>query len=284
MDVGIGLPAAINGVDGDMLVEWAKRAEGRSFSTLGVLDRIVYGNFEPLIALAAAAAVTERIRLMTAILIAPLRSNHALFAKQAASLDRLSAGRLVLGIAAGIREDDYAESGVDYHRRGAELDALVQRSIDIWRGTSPDVGPAPSTPDGPHLIFGGNSSAALSRMAEHGRGWIAGGGGPEQFRAGADAAQAAWSAAGREGRPRLLGLAYFALGDHAREAAENSLTHYYSFAPPYAAQVVAGALVTPELIAERIAGMEQAGCDELLLFPCSPDAAQVDLLADVLGK
>src|SRR5688500_12091989 len=113
MEVGIGLPSTIPGAGRDQLLEWARRAEARGFSSLGTIDRIVYGNYDPLIALAAAAAVTERIRVATTILIAPYRINGALVAKQAASLDRLSNGRLTLGVAVGGREDDYAASGAD---------------------------------------------------------------------------------------------------------------------------------------------------------------------------
>jgi alkanesulfonate monooxygenase SsuD/methylene tetrahydromethanopterin reductase-like flavin-dependent oxidoreductase (luciferase family) len=283
MDVGIGLPTTIGGVDGDTVVDWAKRAEERNFSTLGVLDRIVYGNYEPLIALTAAAAVTTRIRLTTSILIAPLRANHALFAKQAASLDRLSGGRLVLGLAVGGREDDYNESGVDFHQRGALFDAELTRIIDIWRWATPPIGPEPVTPDGPDLLIGGNSAAALRRMAAHGVGWIAGGGGPDAFKAGADAAREAWTAAGRQGSPRLVTLSYFALGEHARAAADDYLGRYYSFAGAYAEQVAAAALTNPQQIADQVAAFSAVGCDELILFPCDSEVEQVDLLADVVG-
>src|SRR5437764_9490948 len=126
MDVGIGLPATIPGVQRDQLLEWARRAEARGFSSLGTIDRIVYANYEPLIALAAAAAVTERIRLATTILIAPYRANAALLAKQASSVDALSGGRLVLGVAVGGREDDYEVSGVDFHTRGRRFEEMLQ--------------------------------------------------------------------------------------------------------------------------------------------------------------
>ena len=156
MDVGIGLPTTIPGVTGAQVLEWARRAEARGFSSLGTIDRIVYPNYEPLIALAAAAAVTERIRLATTILIAPYRANGALVAKQAATLDNLSGGRLVLGVAVGGREDDYEVSGVDFHTRGKRFDAMLAEWDELWRGDR--VGP----PGRPTLIVGGSATPPTS--------------------------------------------------------------------------------------------------------------------------
>src|SRR3954465_10762878 len=117
MDIGIGLPNTVIGVDRRGIVDWAKPAGDAGFASLGTIDRIAYDNYEALISLAAAAAVTDRIRLTTDILPAPLRP-AALLAKQAATIDHLSGGRLVLGLAVGGREDDYELSGVDFHKRG----------------------------------------------------------------------------------------------------------------------------------------------------------------------
>jgi alkanesulfonate monooxygenase SsuD/methylene tetrahydromethanopterin reductase-like flavin-dependent oxidoreductase (luciferase family) len=119
MDVGIGLPNAVPDTEGRTLVDWARQADEAGFSTLGTIGRLVYPNYEELIALAAAAAVTGRIRLTTSVLLAPLHTNTALFAKQAASLDRISGGRLVLGLGIGGREDDFAASGLTMAGGGA---------------------------------------------------------------------------------------------------------------------------------------------------------------------
>src|SRR5918912_2031165 len=148
MDVGIGLPNAVRGVDRAGIVEWSRRAEEAGFASLGTIDRIVYDNYESLISLAAAAAVTERIRLVTDILIAPLRSNTALLAKQASTVDQLSGGRLVLGLAVGMREDDYEVSGVDFHRRGRLFDQQLEELTKHWKGET-GVGPSPARGDRP---------------------------------------------------------------------------------------------------------------------------------------
>ncbi|MFL5821220.1 MAG: LLM class flavin-dependent oxidoreductase [Solirubrobacteraceae bacterium] len=286
MDIGIGLPATIPGVDRDSLLEWSGRADRRGFSSLGVIDRIVYPNYEPLVALAAAAAVTERIRLTTAILIGPYRANTALLAKQVATVDSLSAGRLVLGIAIGAREDDYEAGGVPMEGRGRRLDQQLDELKRLWggekRGFAGGVGPPPAREGGPPVILGGTVDAAFRRAARYGDGWIMGGGSPEDFGAGAEKARQAWSQHGREGDPRLMALCYFALGDAAAQAADSYLHDYYAFAGEYADQIAAGAATDEETIQGYVSGFAEAGCHELICFPCSKDPAQVDLLADAV--
>jgi alkanesulfonate monooxygenase SsuD/methylene tetrahydromethanopterin reductase-like flavin-dependent oxidoreductase (luciferase family) len=285
MDVGIGLPATIPGVGREELLEWARRAEARGFSTLGTIDRLVYPNYEPLVALAAAAAVTERIRLTTAILIAPFRANGALVAKQAATIDHLSNGRFVLGAAVGGREDDYEDSSADFHTRGRRFDEMLAEWKRIWAGetfgTAGAIGP-PTRDGGPELIVGGSVDAAFERAAKYGNGWIMGGGTPDDFKQGAAKLDAAWREAGREGTPRTLALAYFALGDRAQEAAQRYLKDYYAWLGEMADMIAGSAATDPDTVKGYVGAFEAAGCDELILFPSSADPAQVDLLADAL--
>jgi alkanesulfonate monooxygenase SsuD/methylene tetrahydromethanopterin reductase-like flavin-dependent oxidoreductase (luciferase family) len=284
MKIGIGLPNALPGVDGQALLDWARRAEDRGFSTLATIDRLVYDSYDPLTVLAAAAAVTTRITLATTVLLAPLHTNHAGFAKQAASLDRLAGGRLLLGLAPGPREDDFAAAGAPFLRRGADLDGLLDRITTIWRDPMAEIGPKPVTPGGPPLVFGGFSPPAFRRVASHGIGWVSGVFGLAPFRAGAACVIDAWKAAGRDGTPRLLACASFALGPTAQTDVEAHLRHYYRFLGPRADQAVAEALTTPDRLSEAIHAFAQAGCHELILFPCNPDPSQIDQLREALPE
>jgi alkanesulfonate monooxygenase SsuD/methylene tetrahydromethanopterin reductase-like flavin-dependent oxidoreductase (luciferase family) len=281
MEVGVGLPTAVPGTSGELAVEWARRAEQGPFASLGVLDRVAYDSYDPFLALAAASAVTRRLRLATMIVIAPLR-NAVLLAKQAASLDALSGGRLTLGVAVGARREDYDAVGVDHRDRGRRLSeqlALVRR---MWE--EGPVGPRPPQPGGPELLVGGASGEAYVRMARYADGYAHGGGPPRAFAAAASRAWAAWTEAGRPGAPRLWGQAYFALGggDEAERGAAY-LRDYYAFTGPFAEKIAAGTLSSPGMVRDVVRGYEEAGCDHLVLLPTVPDLAQLERLADVLA-
>jgi alkanesulfonate monooxygenase SsuD/methylene tetrahydromethanopterin reductase-like flavin-dependent oxidoreductase (luciferase family) len=280
MKIGIALPNAVPGTKGADLVEWARRADARGFSSLGTIDRIVYDNYEPLTALAAAAAVTERIELITSVLLGPLRVNPVELAKQSLSINALSGGRFTLGIGLGARDDDYHVSGVDLSGRGARLDAMLERITQVWEGD--EIGP--TVEGAPQLIVGGHAPASFARTARFGDGWIAAASGPEQYAGGAEQANAAWSAAGRTGEPRTLALAYFSLGDRAAEDARAYLADYYAFlGEEVAGMIVSSAAQDAETVQQYLVAYEEAGCGELILCPSSSDPNQVDLLADAAG-
>jgi alkanesulfonate monooxygenase SsuD/methylene tetrahydromethanopterin reductase-like flavin-dependent oxidoreductase (luciferase family) len=281
MDVGIGLPNSVKGVERAGIVEWARRAEAAGFSSLGTIDRIVYPNFESLIALAAAAAVTERIRLVTDVLLSPLRPSTALLAKQTATIDRLSEGRLDLGLAVGGREDDYAASGVDFHARGRLFDRQLEDLERLWKGDG-GVGPAPVR-GRPGLLIGGNSDRTWTRAARYADGWTLGGGTPDMLAEGAGKVRAAWDAAGRDGEPRVMVLFYFSLGPGAEQAARESLGGYYAFLGDYAEQIISGAAKDEDTVRQYLTAFEQAGASEVICFPASADPEQVDLLARAIA-
>ena len=286
MDIGIGLPNTVPGTEGTTLTEWARDAEQAGFSTLGTIGRIVYPNYEELVALSAAAAVTTRIRLTTSVLLAPLYTNTALLAKQAASLDRLSGGRLVLGLGLGGRDDDFTASGLTAAGRGRRLDDQLTEMKRIWSGEkyghAGGIGPEPVRQGGPEIILGGTTEAGFRRVARHADGWIMGGGTPDMFAGAAAGVDKAWQDAGRPGRPRKLTLAYFALGSDARAQADRYLLDYYGWLGDFASQIAAGASVSAEMARATAAAFEAGGCDEVIFVPTGSSLDQVRLLAEAV--
>lgn len=272
-DVGVGLPATIPGADGALLPVWARVADQGPFSALGVLDRVVYDNYEPMAALAAAAAVTERILLATSIVIAPIRP-PSLLAKQAATVQAISRGRLILGLGLGAREDDYTATGSKYSTRGRRFTDMIVEMRDVWEDGC--IGPGV---DRPVLLAGGSGGLAASRMARYADGYVHNGGPPRAFARAAAEARAAWEDFGRPGQPQLWGMSYFQLGGDT-ETGRAYLRDYYRFTGPFADRIAAGLLTSPAAIEEQVAGYAEAGCDHLILFPTVPEIGQLDRLAE----
>jgi len=242
----------------------------------------VFDSVDPFLALSAAGAVTRRISLVTMVAIGPLRP-AALVAKQAASVDALSGGRLVLGLSIGAREDDYTVTGVSRGDRGDRFSRLLLELRDAWEGER--LGPRTRDGEGPPVLVGGLSGVSFARMARSGDGYVHGGGPPRAFASAAMRALAAWEDFERPGRPQLWGQSYFALGDgDTRAAGERYLLDYYAFTGPFAEKIAATNLTSPRAILDHVRGYEDAGCDELVLLPTVASLDQIGRLADVLGR
>jgi alkanesulfonate monooxygenase SsuD/methylene tetrahydromethanopterin reductase-like flavin-dependent oxidoreductase (luciferase family) len=281
MRIGVGLPTAIPGVQGNLIIEWARQADEGPFTSLGVLDRLVYDSYDPLLSLAAITAVTQRVRLATTIVIGPLH-NTGILAKMVASLDALSRGRLVLGVAVGARKEDYAAANVEYRSRGRRFSEQLAALRTLWEESG--ISPHSAHPSGPEILVGGLSDSGFARMVRYSDGYVHGGGPPRAFARAADKARAAWIDADRPGKPQLWAQGYFALGDEATiEAGRTYLSNYYAFTGPFAKRIASEMLTNPQAIAQFIRGYEEAGCDELVLFPTVADMRQLEQLAAILA-
>jgi alkanesulfonate monooxygenase SsuD/methylene tetrahydromethanopterin reductase-like flavin-dependent oxidoreductase (luciferase family) len=281
MRIGVGLPSTIPGAPASLTLDWARRADAGPCSTLATLDRLIYDSLDPLTALAAVAAVTTRVRIATNILVSPLYAPAAL-AKATASLDALSSGRFTLGIAVGARKEDYDAADVSYATRGRRFVEQLDSLRDLWEEAR--YGPRTERPLGPQLLLGGTSDQVYARVARYADGYAHGGGPPRAFARAAAKACAAWEDMGRLGAPLLWGQAYFALGEEHAEAGRAYLRDYYAFTGPYAERIAAGLLTTPQAIVQFVHGYEDAGCDELILYPVVADLAQLDWLAEVVAR
>ena len=287
MQVGIGLPTRAAALTPEAMTDWAQQADAGPFSSLAVLDRVVFPAHEPLIVLGVAAGVTRRIRLLASVVIAPTRET-TLLARQAATLDALSGGRFSLGVGVGVRPDDYAATGMPFERRGRRLDEQLPLLRRIWAGEphSPGgtrIGAPAHRSAGPELLIGGYVPAVARRIAAYADGFMAPGGGePARMAELWTAIGTAWSTAGRSGRPRWVGSSYVALGPRADRQAADYIRSAYAFDPVLAERRLRGIPTTPASLRELLIAQADLGVNEFVLRPCAPDPALIGRLADVI--
>jgi len=289
----MNLPVMVPGLDRALLLEWARRIERGPFATLAAGERVNFPNPDLLVALSAAAAVTERVRIMPNVVVLPMHP-AAVVAKQLATLDVLSNGRVVAGVGVGARAEDYAAHELAVPpRRLARLEAQVALMRRAWAGeivvdgASRPIEPFPVQPGGPPVLAGSLALASIRRAARWADG-IAGfafGPDPAEVTRAFDAARAAWRAADRPRPPRLVTGCWFALGARARVQLDEYLARYLAFMGPAVPAAVgplvratsAGAL---RAIAHEVA---DAGADELCLVPTTSDPDELERVADALG-
>lgn len=237
------------------------------------------------VALAAFAAVTERIRLGAAVVLLPLR-HPSLVAKQAASLDYLSRGRLLLGVGVGGEgAGDFEATGVPVRERGARADEGI-RALRALFGPAPasfdgrfyrfrDVAIEPRAvqPGGPPILVGGRSEAARRRAGALGDGWLPYLVSPRRFAAGVEEVRTHARAAARDPEALSHALVAFARveedGEQAREAARRHLAERYRmrFERHHVEQLcVAG---SPAECAERLRAYRDAGAGHVALNPAA---------------
>ncbi len=288
MRLGIGLPTHLgNGIEPLAVLDWARRAEAAGFEAVGVHDRPHSDTWEPVATLAAVAAVTERVRLATTVVLLPTR-DEALLVKQAAVVDAVSNGRLDLGVGVGARPNDFELFGRRFAGRGREYERQLERIDALWReavetavaGSS--LGPASVQRPHPRLWVGGYAAAATERAIRFGDGYIFGAAGIDAMTRKTPEIRSAAAAAGRLDFP-VAGLAYVLSSTDAAEIdeAERLLTRYYgSLHKPFRDLVAVG---DDARIAATIDAYRAAGLDILYLIPVARSADQIERIARAAG-
>jgi alkanesulfonate monooxygenase SsuD/methylene tetrahydromethanopterin reductase-like flavin-dependent oxidoreductase (luciferase family) len=287
MKLGIGLPNTMaNETDRRLMLDWARLADEAGFDVLGTIDKANYDAWDPLVTLAGVAGVTERAKLATTILQLPNR-NEVLVAKQAAVVDRLSGGRLVLGLAQGARPDDYDVLGAPFKGRSKRFEAQIGHIREVWANAREAdrehgvLGPAP-VQDPPPIWVGAAQEKAVERALRIGDGFLFGTAGSARM---AELTPSLRERAAAEGKPDFTigGLAYAAIGDDAEKALAEGAHHvlrYYGQLWTEPENLIHHGPAAK--IAEEVAAYADAGIDVLVVFPQIPSLDQVEALAETV--
>ena len=200
----VGYPLGQLGVElpeppGEIVTRIARAADDAGFDFICAQDHVVSPRawvteggartwFDPTALLAWTAAVTRRVKICTDVLVMPYRSPYAT-AKIGASLDALSGGRLILGVAAGYLREEFELLGAPFDQRGPWTDDAIQTLKAAWTNEwlptpagDVTVSPSPVQRPRPPIWVGGNSMRALRRACEHADGWTPFIGSPERIR------------------------------------------------------------------------------------------------------
>lgn len=292
MKIGFSLPYyKVPEFNRERILSWARRIDNGPFDTLICSERLTGGTLEMHTLLSAAAAVTERVRIMPTLYVLPMRA-AVLTAKEIATLDIVSGGRVSVTVGVGGREEDYTLMGVPFERRHQRMDEQVATLRRVWRGEAlaeggSVIGPVPPQGERLPIYAGAMRPKAIARAAQWADGLCGAGlaGDRESHQYFFDLARAAWKEAGRKDKPYLIGGFWFSLGPNAAETLKAFAYDYMSTTGEESARGFAEAMTrsTPEAVREAIENVRAAGADEVILMPVTTHDAEIDGAIEVLS-
>ena len=282
MKIGIGIPTQVRDMDAAVIPRWAARAEEAGFSTLATIGRIAYPGVMDTVALAGAAAATQRIGLSSNVMLSTVWP-APLLAKELAGIDGMSGGRLTVGLGiGGDRPDDFVADGLVPRGLGKRMDSDLETFHRIWGGEPVGGGVNPAVPATTRripLLFGGMAPPSFKRMAKWGDGYVGGGLPAATIEPMFESARDAWRDAGREGSPKLVAIAYFVFGDVDKGRA-NVRDYYAAVGDEFADTIAQSVHVGADGVRKVIESFDAIGADELILHPTVDDVDEVGKLAD----
>lgn len=291
MDVGICLPYMELDLDRERLLGWCRAIDAGPFSSLSCGERITSYSIEMRTMLGAAAASTERVRIVPSLYVLPMHS-AVWAAKEIATLDLLSAGRVTVTVGVGGRAKDYQAVGASMARRHARLDEQVAEMRRIWAGAPPfpgadPVGPTPVQAGGPPILAGAMGPKALARAAVWAQGvymWSGNGEKAEIARA-IENVDRAWDRARRGEAPRRVAGFWFSLAPNAAARLQGYVFEYLKTFGEGRARALAKQMdrATPDAVRASLDAMQELGCDECILVPATSEPAEVAAAAKIVA-
>ena len=286
------LPQMVADYDRSTTLDWCRAIDAGPFHSLACGERVTWRNQEMLVLLSAAAALTERVMIYPTVIVSPMHGT-GLLAKQIATLDVLSGGRVVIGLGVGGREQDFRAAEAPFRRRYDRLDEQAAELRRLWAGepafadTDP-IGPIPVQPGGPRLLAGSQGPKGLARAARWADG-ICGQLMVLPVDAIADEVQryrAAWRDARRDDQPYITTSFWYSLDpDRPLEVLQQYARDYAAVFGEDVAEWMAGvqSVAGPEALAAGIEACRDAEVDELVLVPTSSALAELERTMDLVG-
>jgi alkanesulfonate monooxygenase SsuD/methylene tetrahydromethanopterin reductase-like flavin-dependent oxidoreductase (luciferase family) len=293
MKIGMTMPVMEYDLNRQVLRDWAQTIDQGPWDSLAFGERMVFPNPDASVLMGACSAWTQRVEIIVTIFVAALH-NPVMLAKQIATADMLSEGRLKVGFGIGGREEDYRAAGADLaNRKNADIARRVAQMRQVWagehvvEGVERPVGPPCFTAGGPPLLAGAMGPKAIALAAQWANGvcGMSFGPDPQEIAANFAMVSEAWAQASRP-KPQLGTSFWFAVGDDARARVEAHLKRYFTWVSAAERDAIAGMAGfagSAQELKDMIARIEDAGTDELLLIPTSKDLDQVHRVADVIG-
>ena len=291
MKFGLCLPYMENDFGRQEIFSWCRAIDTGPFDSLSCGERITGYTLEMRSVLSAAAAITERVTIMPSLYVLPMHS-AVWAAKEIATLDVISSGRVRVGVGVGGREVDYRAVGARFEQRHARMDEQVAEMRRIWQGQpafegGDEVGPRPIQAGGPPLIAGVMGPKAMRRAAQ----WADGvyvfsmSGRVEEIQRMLAMAGDAWKEAGRKTPPLRIAGFWYSLADRAEQELRAYVHRYLAVFGEETARAIAKTMTCfePEAVSRAIRSIRELECDELIFSPASSGIEEVERLTALLA-
>ena len=290
MKIGLCLPYMKHGLTREDYHRWFQGIDQGPFHSLSCGERILGPTYDMRILLAAAATLTQRVEINATLYVLPMH-DAVRAAKEIATLDVLSGGRLTVTVGYGGRPQDYRAVGMEYRGRHARMDRQVATMKSIWdqqppfEGADP-VGPVPAQAGGPKLYTGAMGPKGMARCAHWADGVFAfsGNGERAEIAATLNLADAAWEQAGRSQKPYRMGGFWYSLADDGQRKLYDYVYRYLLIAGEDVANYMADSVhrSSADAVREALDNLERAGCAEAMLSPVTAELCEIERLADIV--